>query len=53
MERALREAEAIETESLCILAGAFVWAIRVTVHVLDNGGNVLDAAAAAALAVCL
>lgn len=53
MERALRESEAIETESLCILAGAFVWNIKVAVHVLDNGGNLFDAAAAAALASLL
>lgn len=53
VERALREADAIETESLCILAGVFVWSVRVAVHVLDNAGNLFDAAAAAALAALM
>lgn len=33
-----RESKAVDTESLCILAGRSVWAIRVDIHVLDNGG---------------
>ena len=53
VERALRESRAIETESLCILAGSKVWAVRVALHVLDHCGNLVDACSAAALASLL
>ena len=43
VERGLRESRAIDLESLCVLAGEKVWAVRVDAHVLDAGGNVLDA----------
>ncbi|XP_017608739.2 exosome complex component RRP45B isoform X1 [Gossypium arboreum] len=38
IDRGLRESRAVDTESLCILAGKFVWAIRIDLHILDNGG---------------
>lgn len=38
IDRGLRESRAIDTESLCVLPGKFVWAIRVDLHILDNGG---------------
>ncbi|XP_039059298.1 exosome complex component RRP45B-like isoform X2 [Hibiscus syriacus] len=53
IDRGLRESRAVDTESLCILAGKFVWAIRIDLHILDNGGNLVDAANIAALAALL
>ncbi|XP_030474106.1 exosome complex component RRP45A-like isoform X4 [Syzygium oleosum] len=50
IDRGLRESRAVDTESLCILAGKLVWAIRIDLHILDNGGNLVDAANVAALA---
>ncbi|KAK3416564.1 hypothetical protein EUGRSUZ_H02323 [Eucalyptus grandis] len=50
IDRGLRESRAVDTESLCVLAGKLVWAIRIDLHILDNGGNLVDAANVAALA---
>ncbi|XP_043810138.1 exosome complex component RRP45A isoform X2 [Manihot esculenta] len=53
IDRGLRESRAVDTESLCVLAGKLVWAIRIDLHILDNGGNLIDAANIAALAALL
>ncbi|KAK9902439.1 hypothetical protein M0R45_001678 [Rubus argutus] len=53
IDRGLRESRAVDTESLCVLSGKLVWAIRVDLHILDNGGNLIDAANMAALAALL
>ncbi|XP_050140455.1 exosome complex component RRP45A-like isoform X1 [Malus sylvestris] len=53
IDRGLRESRAVDTESLCVLSGKLVWAIRVDLHILDNGGNLIDAANIAALAALL
>ncbi|MQL88319.1 hypothetical protein Taro_020868 [Colocasia esculenta] len=53
IDRGLRESRAVDMESLCIVAGRFVWAVRIDVHILDNGGNLIDAANIAALAALL
>ncbi|XP_031121397.1 exosome complex component RRP45A-like [Ipomoea triloba] len=50
IDRGLRESRAVDTESLCVVAGKWVWAIRIDLHILDNGGNLVDAANIAALA---
>lgn len=50
IDRGLRESRAIDMESLCVVAGKLVWAIRVDLHILDNCGNLVDAANIAALA---
>ncbi|XP_058199255.1 exosome complex component RRP45A-like isoform X2 [Rhododendron vialii] len=50
IDRGLRESRAVDTESLCVIAGKLVWAIRIDLHILDNGGNLVDAANIAALA---
>lgn len=50
IDRGLRESRAIDTESLCILSAKLVWAIRIDIHILDNAGNLVDAANIAALA---
>ncbi|PON59091.1 Polyribonucleotide nucleotidyltransferase [Parasponia andersonii] len=53
VDRGLRESRAVDTESLCVLPGRWVWAIRIDLHILDNGGNLLDAANIAALAALM
>ncbi|KAK9698295.1 hypothetical protein RND81_08G094400 [Saponaria officinalis] len=53
IDRGLRESRAVDTESLCVLAGKLVWSIRVDLHILDNGGNLVDAANIAALAALM
>ncbi|GLT46472.1 hypothetical protein SLA2020_202200 [Shorea laevis] len=53
VDRGLRESRAIDTESLCVLAGKLVWAIRIDLHILDNGGNLVDASNIAALSALL
>ncbi|KAM3193544.1 hypothetical protein ACQJBY_070273 [Aegilops geniculata] len=50
IDRGLRESRAVDMESLCVVAGKHVWAVRVDLHILDNGGNLIDAANIAALA---
>jgi exosome complex component RRP45 len=41
---------ALDTEALVLQAGKWVWRIRVSLTVLDDGGNLLDACVLAALA---
>ena len=41
LERGLKECRAVDCESLCIVAGEKVWAVRVDVHVLDHCGNLV------------
>ncbi|KAF3452507.1 hypothetical protein FNV43_RR02940 [Rhamnella rubrinervis] len=53
IDRGLRESRAVDTESLCVLSGKLVWAIRVDLHIIDNGGNLVDTANIAALAALL
>ena len=51
LERSIRESDAIDTESLCIVGGEKVWLIRCEVRVLDSsGGNVHDACILSAMA---
>ncbi|KAL5567090.1 hypothetical protein UlMin_030254 [Ulmus minor] len=53
VDRGLRESRAVDTESLCVLSGKLIWAVRIDLHILDNGGNLVDAANIAALAALL
>jgi exosome complex component RRP45 len=53
IERSLRDSRAIDTEALCIRAGEKVWAVQIDVHVLDDGGNLIDAASIATVAALL
>ncbi|PWZ04160.1 Exosome complex component RRP45B [Zea mays] len=46
----VRESRAVDMEFLCVVAGKHVWSVRVDLHILDNGGNLIDAANIAALA---
>jgi exosome complex component RRP45 len=50
LERALRDSGAVDLEALCVSPGAAVWRLRVEVHALADGGNLVDAAALAAAA---
>lgn len=44
LEKTIRRSQALDTESLCLIAGQKVWSIRADVHVLDHDGNLVDAA---------
>ncbi|KAL3625792.1 hypothetical protein CASFOL_030321 [Castilleja foliolosa] len=48
-----RESRAVDTESLCVVAGKWVWSVRIDLHIIDNCGNLVDAANIAALAALL
>ena len=50
VENGLREARAIDTEALCIVAGEKAWSIHCEIHVLDDGGNIVDATCFATIA---
>eukprot|EP01036_Dinobryon_divergens_P026026 gene26026-34628_t len=44
LERSIRDSDAIDTESLCIISGLKVWQITCDVKVIDaSGGNIIDA----------
>lgn len=53
VERSLRDSDAVDVESLCIIAGEKVWSIRCVAHVLDDGGNVTDCVSLAVAAALL
>ena len=48
VDRAIRAADAIDLAGLCITPAEKVWICYVDVHVLDHGGNLIDAAMLAA-----
>lgn len=50
LERVLRKSQAVDIESLCVIAGKRVWSVRCDVTVLDHCGNLPDAALLASLA---
>jgi exosome complex component RRP45 len=53
LEKILKDARAIDTEALCIMSGSKAWSVRLDVHVLDDAGNLLDAASMAGMASLL
>ena len=53
LEKILKDARAIDTEALCIMSGSKAWSVRLDVHVLDDAGNLLDAASMASMASLL
>jgi exosome complex component RRP42 len=53
VDRGIRGSEAIDLEKLCIEAGEKVWMVFIDIHVLDNDGNLVDAAALGAIASLL
>lgn len=50
LEKTIRRSNALDTESLCLIAGQKCWSLRVDVHVLSHDGNLTDAACFAAIA---
>lgn len=50
LEKAIRRSRAIDTESLCIVAGQKCWAVRADVHVLGFDGGLIDASCIAIMA---
>ena len=53
LERQVRDARAVDTEALCIVPGECVWSLRCDVRVVEDAGNLVDAAALAAMAALL
>ncbi|CAM9602951.1 unnamed protein product, partial [Ascophyllum nodosum] len=50
IEIGVRDSQALDTEALCIIGGEKVWQIRCDIHVLDHGGNLMDACTLATMA---
>ncbi|KAK6069625.1 3' exoribonuclease family protein [Seiridium cupressi] len=50
LEKTVRRSNALDTESLCLIAGQKVWSIRVDLHVLSHDGNLIDASCLAVVA---
>ncbi|KAA6414243.1 MAG: exosome complex endonuclease 2 ribosomal RNA processing [Lasallia pustulata] len=50
LEKAIRRSNALDTESLCIIAGKKCWNVRADVHVLDYDGGLVDASCIAVIA---
>jgi len=53
VDRGIRGSEAIDLSKLCIEEGEKVWILFIDIHVLDNDGNLVDAAALGAIASLL
>ncbi|PFH63247.1 hypothetical protein XA68_15881 [Ophiocordyceps unilateralis] len=50
LEKTIRRSGALDTESLCLVAGQKCWSVRVDVHVLSLDGNLVDTACLAVVA---
>jgi len=50
LEKTVRRSGALDTESLCLVAGQKCWSVRVDVHILSHDGNLTDAACFAVVA---
>jgi exosome complex component RRP42 len=53
VDRGVRESKAVDLEALCIEPGKKVWIVFIDVHILDDCGNILDAASLGAIAALL
>lgn len=53
VDRAIRESKVIDFKKLCIKEGEKVWMVYVDVDVMDNHGNLIDAASLAAMSALL
>ncbi len=53
VDRGIRGSEAIDLSKLCIEEGEKVWIVFIDIHVLDNDGNLVDAATLGAVASLL
>ena len=52
-DRGIRESGAIDLSKLCITEGEEVWMVFIDIHVLNNAGNIQDAASLASIAALL
>ncbi|ELQ42126.1 exosome complex exonuclease RRP45 [Pyricularia oryzae Y34] len=50
LEKTIRRSNALDTESLCLVAGQKCWSIRVDVHAESHDGNLIDASCLAVVA---
>lgn len=50
LERAFKDSNCVDLESLCIVADEKVWNIKVDLNVLNHEGNIIDCASVAVLA---
>ncbi|PNY24021.1 Exosome complex component rrp45 [Tolypocladium capitatum] len=50
LEKTIRRSGALDTESLCLIAGRKCWSVRADLHVLSHDGNLLDTACLATVA---
>jgi len=50
VDRGIREANMIDTKKLCIKEGELVWTVFLDIYTLNDSGNLIDAAALAAVA---
>lgn len=53
LEKTIRRSGALDTESLCIVAGQKCFHIRADLHVLDHDGNLVDASCLALVAALM
>jgi len=53
VDRGVRESCAVDLSKLCITPGEKVWMLFIDVHVLDDGGNIMDAASLGAIAALM
>jgi exosome complex component RRP45 len=49
LEKTIRRSHALDTESLCIVAGSKCFSLRADIHVMDHDGGLIDAACVAAM----
>lgn len=50
LEKTVRRSGALDTESLCLIAGQKCWSVRADLHVLSHDGNLIDVSCFAVLA---
>lgn len=53
VDRGIRESDTIDLDKLCITEGEKVWVIFIDIHVIDYGGNLIDASGMGALAALM
>ncbi|MGQ0536457.1 MAG: exosome complex protein Rrp42 [Methanobacteriota archaeon] len=53
VDRGIRETETIDFDKLCITPGEKVWMNFIDIHIVDNDGNLIDAASLGAMAALL
>lgn len=53
IDRGIRESEIIDMKKLCIKKGEKVWAVLIDIYAINDDGNLIDAAAIAAIAAIM